>query len=172
MWRWLQRLLDGGPQAAPQIVRPRVVLTDACLAGIANGLRDTTSACHEGVVYLLGRTDGETTLVLTAIRPAARTTRGSFEVNSAAMARVVRSAADLALHIVGQVHTHPGGAAHSDGDVAGARIRYPGYVSIVLPDYGRRLPRLDGAAIYTFVETRDFVQLDEGGLVVVPGEVR
>ncbi len=170
MWTWLQRLLDGHSHDAPQIFQPKVLLTEACLAGISNGLQGSTAACHEGIVYLLGRTDGETTLVVTAVRPAARTTRGSFDVNSVAMARVVRSAADLMLHVVGQVHTHPGGAAHSDGDVAGARMKYPGYVSIVLPDYGRRLPRLDGAAIYTFVETRGFVQLDAGDLVVIPGE--
>src|SRR5262245_40859733 len=136
MWTWLQRLLDGHSRDAPQMFQPKVLLTEACLAGIANGLRGTTAACHEGIVYLLGRTDGETTLAVTAVRPAARTTRGSFDVDSVAMARVVRSAADLTLHVVGQVHTHPGGAAHSDGDVAGARMKYPGYVSIVLPHYG------------------------------------
>lgn len=172
MWTWLQRLLDGHSRDAPQMFQPKVLLTEACLAGIANGLRGTTAACHEGIVYLLGRTDGETTLAVTAVRPAARTTRGSFDVDSVAMARVVRSAADLTLHVVGQVHTHPGGAAHSDGDVAGARMKYPGYVSIVLPDYGRRLPCLDGAAIYTSIDTQGFVQLEGGDLVVVPGEVQ
>ena len=63
--------------------------------------------------------------------------------------KVVRAAVDRGLQVVGQVHTHPGDAYHSDGDNAGARIAFTGYVSIVLPDYGRDLPALTRAAAYS-----------------------
>lgn len=35
----------------------------------------------------------------------------------------------------------------SDGDLKGMRVRYPGYVSIVLPDYGAQLPSLSQAHV-------------------------
>jgi proteasome lid subunit RPN8/RPN11 len=104
----------------------------------------------EGIAYLLGQTDGATTLVVGTIRPESRTTPGSFSVSSVAMARIVRRANDLGLQVVGQVHSHPGQACHSAGDDEGARISYDGYVSIVVPDYGRRLPSLAGAAVYFY----------------------
>ena len=113
----------------------------------------------EGIAYLLGQSDGSNTLAVTAIRPHAKTTQGGFAVTSAAMADVVRSAVDCGLQLVGQVHTHPGRAYHSEGDEDGARIAYSGYVSIVLPDYGRRLPQLDGAATYMFRSGGGFTPL-------------
>ncbi len=123
-------------------------------------------------MYLLGTTAGETTVGVTAVRPEARTTRGSFEVGSVAMARVVRAAADLTLQVVGQVHTHPGVAAHSEGDVAGARMKYPGYVSIVVPDYGSLLPALEGAAVYLYAENEGFVCLGPEAVLVAPGTLQ
>jgi proteasome lid subunit RPN8/RPN11 len=107
---------------------------------------------HEGIAYLFGKTNGESTIVVGSIRPNAQTTAGSFNVSALAMARVVRTAADAGLQVVGQIHTHPGQAYHSDGDVEGARIAYDGYVSIVVPNYGRGLPSFAGAAVYFYCE--------------------
>lgn len=124
---------------------------------------------HEGIAYLLGRTDGTVTLAVSAFRPKAKTTPGSFHVEPVAMAVCVRTAARLGLQIVAQVHTHPGVAYHSDGDVEGARIRYIGYASVVLPDFGRRLPHLDEAAVYVFCGNRGWTKLDVVEVVIVPG---
>jgi proteasome lid subunit RPN8/RPN11 len=83
------------------------------------------------------------------------------------MARIVRSAANNGLQVVGQLHTHPGEAYHSDGDEYGARIAYSGYVSIVVPAYGRRLPALDGAAVFFFRNRLGFLQLDPSRFTIV-----
>ena len=99
--------------------------------------------------YTSGQTNGATTVVVGAMRPVARTTVGSFSVTSIAMAALVRAATDSGLQVIGQIHTHPGDAYHSDGDEDGAWIVYDGYVSIVVPEYGRRF-LLDGAAIYFY----------------------
>ena len=107
------------------------------------------------------------TIVLGAIRPDAATTRGSFDISSAAAARVVRKINDAGLQLVGQAHSHPGGAYHSEGDEIGARIAYTGFVSIVVPDYGRRLPAIDGWAGYFYSEGR-FIQLVLEQMRVVP----
>jgi proteasome lid subunit RPN8/RPN11 len=136
----------------------------ACLS---QGIREG----HEAVVYLLGQTDGETTVIVAAVSPRAKTTWGSFRVDATAMARVVRAAADHGLQVVGQLHTHPGGAYHSDGDQDGARIVYAGYVSIVVPDYGRRLPTMEGAAVFFFRGGTGFIQLDPPMFSIVPARI-
>ncbi len=127
-----------------------------------------TAERHEGIAYLLGQTNGSTTIVLGAVRPESHTTRGSFNVSSLAMAKVVRKANDAGLQVVGQIHTHPGEAYHSDGDVEGARIAYEGFVSIVAPDYGRLLPSLARCAVYFFQEGA-FVMLRSGAITVTSG---
>jgi proteasome lid subunit RPN8/RPN11 len=126
---------------------------------------------HEGIAYLLGQSDGTTTVAVAAIRPEATTTRGSFAVGSPAVAKVVRAAVEAGLQLVGQVHTHPGEAYHSDGDIDGARIAYTGFVSIVVPDYGRNLPSLDGAVAYMVRGNIGFVPIDASHIGSVPGRL-
>lgn len=150
---------------------PRLILTEPCVAALQSCMEPEIRKGHEGIAYLLGQSDGTTTLIAAAIRPQARTTRGSFAVASPAMAQIVRSAVSLCLQVVGQVHTHPGKAYHSEGDEEGARIAYSGYVSIVLPDYGRRLPALDGAATYMFRAGSNFVSIDPDRIIIVPGQI-
>lgn len=154
-------------------LNPRqVILTQACLAGVQDCLKPEIRKSHEGIVYLLGQTNGATTLTVSAVRPEAITTLGSFSVSSLAMARVVRIAANFSLQVVGQLHTHPRKAYHSDGDNEGARIRYTGYISVVLPDYGRHLPDLAGSATYMFDASRGFIPIEISNITVVPGKLR
>lgn len=155
-----------GPPTAPLLV-----LTEGCIAGLQECLQPEIDRSHEGICYLVGQSNGATTLAIAAIRPKAKTTRGSFHVESTAMAQVVRTALNQGLQLVGQLHTHPGMAFHSEGDEAGARIAYTGYVSIVLPDYGRHLPSVDGAAAYMFQIGEGFIPLDPSAIAIVPGRV-
>jgi len=148
---------------------PRLVLTEACIAALHDCLLPEIRRGHEGIVYLLGQSSGVTTVAVAAVRPDARTTRGSFNVDASAMARVVRAATNAGLQVVAQIHTHPGEAYHSDGDDEGARIAFTGYVSLVLPDYGRRLPALAGMAAYFFQAGKRFVPLEDSAVTVVPG---
>jgi hypothetical protein len=145
----------------------RLVITEQCLPGLKDCLGPEIDCGHEGIAYFYGQTDGITTLIAGAIRPAARTTPGSFDVSAVAMARVVRKISDSGLQLVGQVHSHPGQAYHSEGDENGARIAYRGFVSIVLPDYGRCLPSLEGAAMYIFRDG-SFTELHHDALTIVP----
>jgi len=152
-----------GPPAAP-----RLILSRGCVAALCACLQPEIEREHEGISYLAGRTDGATTLAVAALRPKATTTRGSFNVSAPAMATVVRVAVDAGLQIVGQVHSHPGKAYHSGGDEDGARIAYSGYVSLVLPDYGRRLPAFDGAAIFMFRAAGTFIAIRAQDLTIIP----
>ncbi len=170
MWRRLLGLgrrataFKPGPPPAP-----RLVLTESCIAGLRPCLEPEIRKGHEGIGYLLGQSDGTTTLVVTVVRPQAATTPGSVSVDSPSVARVVRLAVDRGLQLVGQVHTHPSDAYHSAGDDAGARIAYSGFVSIVLPDYGRHLPALDGAVGYMYRGGIGFTEIVPSRIVVVPG---
>ncbi|MEP1075188.1 Mov34/MPN/PAD-1 family protein [Leptolyngbya sp. PL-A3] len=170
MMKWLlqglkrQRILAS---SAPQ-TSPKLILTEVCLRAIRQCLLPEIERKHEGITYLLGRTNGCITIAATAVRPEAQTTSGSFEVASLAMARVVRCAAKLNLQVVAQVHTHPTIAFHSKGDEEGARIKYNGYASIVLPDYGQHLPSLKDAAVYIFQDAQGFVLLSLGDITIAP----
>ena len=147
MWelirRWFSRKQSFRPGPAEP---PRLILTEPSVRALRSCMEPEIKQGKEGIVYLLGQSDGTTTLIVSAIRPQAQTTRGSFFVSSLAMAQTVRAAVGFGLQVAGQVHTHPGEAYHSEGDEKGAHIAYDGYVSLVLPDYGRHLPRVGGGS--------------------------
>jgi proteasome lid subunit RPN8/RPN11 len=172
MWQRLIRFFGRKPAYRPgPPPRPRLVLTQSCLEALRTCLEPEVRCGHEGVAYLLGQTDGTVTLAVAAVRPEAVTTPGSFSVSAPAMANVVRTATKAGLQVVAQVHTHPGKAYHSDGDVEGARIVFGGFVSAVLPDYGRRLPGLDGSAVYMFRSGTGFVQVPADRIGILPGRL-
>ena len=122
-----------------------VSLTRQCLREIMHGMEYATWRSHEGIAYLIGLTTGTTTIAASARFPEAATTRGSFDVSSSEIAKIVGEATDSNLQVVGQIHTHPTGAFHSKGDLDGMRIKHPGYFSMVLPKYGSLLPSLKSA---------------------------
>ncbi len=148
---------------------PSVLLADSCLKGVIDCLAPANQRHHEGVAFLLGRTDGMQALCMASVRPRAVTTPGSFHVPSSEMARVVALATSLDLQIVGQVHTHPRVAGHSDGDQDGANIRFDGFISIVIPDYGTHLPRLQGSAVYWFGRAGGWRQLPLSAITILKG---
>lgn len=172
MWEKITKLLGyrknfklGPPQP------PRLILTEPSLMALKSCLEPEIKQGKEGIVYMLGQSDGTTTLVVSIIRPQAQTTWGSFEVSSLAMAEVVRKSVSFGLHVVGQAHTHPLNAYHSKGDEKGARIAYKGYVSIVFPNYGRLLPKLDGIAAYMLDHKSNFAPIDRDLITIASGKI-
>lgn len=116
---------------------PRLWLSTAVLADTSRLLRsygDTDH--HEGIVYLGGKETVDGAVALVALSPSATTSWGSFETDQEANTQVVVELARLGLVIVGQVHSHPGDwVDHSDGDDAGAIVRFEGFWSIVVPSF-------------------------------------
>ena len=137
LWVALARPFLRIPQPLP---RYTVVMTTQCRDQLTAQLRGSVRRGHEGIVYFVGLTTGTTTLALLAMAPEANATAGSVDVYAVELGKVIRFAAMAELQVVGQLHTHPCGAYHSDGDLKGMRIRHPGYVSIVVPNYGAQLP--------------------------------
>ena len=140
--------------------RCTVVMTSQCLADVTEGLSAGVERGHEGIVYFVGLTTGTTTLALATVVPEAATTPGSVDVSATEMGKVVSRAAEAGLQVVGQLHTHPGTAFHSAGDLAGMRIRYPGYISIVVPEYGSLLPSLQQSHTLMWIGA-GFQEVDE-----------
>ena len=136
-WVALTRPFRRTPQPLP---RYTVVMTTQCRDQLTEQLRGSVRRGHEGIVYFVGLTTGTTTLALSAMAPEADATAGSVDVSAVELGKVIRFAAMSELQVVGQLHTHPCGAYHSDGDLTGMRIRHPGYFSIVVPNYGAQLP--------------------------------
>lgn len=168
MFAWLKGFIRGESKLTQPVKARRIVLTASCIKAIEHCLKDFIIKRHEGICYLFGVTGGEIVLAVSAIKPEAQTTRGSFFVSAKAMAQVVRLGANNNLQVVGQVHTHPGQAFHSAGDNEGAHTAYDGYVSIVLPDYGRKLPSLDGAVFFHYLKGHGFAIAAASEVKIVP----
>lgn len=169
MIAWLAQLFNRDRRGVLVTPQPaRLLLTSVVIEGLRAALLPSQQRQHEGVAYLLGRTDGSVTLAVAVFLPDARTTFGSFQVSPRAMIGCMQAAARCELQVVAQVHTHPGEAYHSDGDVDGAKIRYPGYVSLVLPEYGVHLPSLTGAAAYLWDASRGWIELAHDDVIVIP----
>jgi proteasome lid subunit RPN8/RPN11 len=166
---WLKRVLGVKPKNISITPRPaKLLVTADILDDLMAALIRSERQRHEGIAYLLGRTDGAVTLAVAVFAPDALTTPGSFHVPTRAMVSCMQAAARFELQVVAQVHTHPGQAYHSDGDVEGAKIRYPGYASLVLPDYGRHLPSLAGAAAYLWQKPHGWIELSYDDIIIIP----
>ena len=137
LWSAIARPRRKHPQPAPALA---VVMTEQCHNQLVELLSRDTRRGHEGIIYFIGLTTGTTTVALSGMLPQAISTPSSFEVPASEMRKIVRATAESGLQVVGQLHTHPGQAYHSDGDLEGMRNRYLGYFSIVVPEYGAYLP--------------------------------
>lgn len=70
------------------------------------------------------------------VHPLHRSHRGGFEVEGAWLNRFWNELAETASGVRAQVHTHPGEAFHSSTDDAWPIVHTPGFLSLVIPDFG------------------------------------
>ena len=156
IWSPVRRLLHAARRPRSKLT---VRMTTHCHGQVAAYIHKSAQRGHEGIVYFVGLTNGTASVALYAMLPEANATPRSVDVTAPEIGKIVRSAAGAHLQVVGQLHTHPGNAYHSDGDLLGMRIRYPGYFSIVVPDYGARLPSFEQS--HTLMWTADgFEEID------------
>lgn len=92
---------------------------------------------HEGILYWAGVETPTQWWILSCIRPDAVTTPGSYRTSAVANSDVILAANRHGLHILAQVHSHPGGwVGHSGGDHQGAFMPFEGSLSVIVPEYG------------------------------------
>lgn len=100
---------------------------------------NTRGRVNEGFVYWGGRNAGKDCIALSLFRPAAKVTPGSVDIDEDENARFITWLRANEMTHVGQVHTHPPGVdEHSEGDAAWAFMKFPGLLSIVVRDYGKK----------------------------------
>lgn len=141
MLKWLKQLALRRHQSKAAPTASTVWVQQAALAQTVGVLRESGIAAeaHEGVAYWAGRRFRTGSIVTTCIAPTAETASGSFETSSHANARVVAYLATVGLELLGQVHSHPASCVdHSHGDDELAFMPYEGFLSVVVPHYGRR----------------------------------
>jgi len=148
-----------------------IVLMASALNSLSNAIKEAAARRHEGIVYLAGWITDSTTIITTTLVPEAKTTRGSFEVSAESMSRVVDRACKARVELVGQLHSHPGAAYHSDGDVEGANLVRNGFVSIVVPEYGLYLPELTQSCAFQWNTDNGFTEVQIEQILVVPAYV-
>lgn len=174
---WLRRffsLLRVSEQAS-SAVPPRVFLPVGVAEATAEILTSFRSATgqHEGIAYWAGVPADMAWMITTVVAPTAHTTSGSYQTTAVANAQVISMSDRYHLHILAQVHGHPGEwVSHSRGDARGAFMPYTGFYSIVVPHYGNKgLLPLTICGIHRF-QGRQFLRLSpqeiEQQFVVVP----
>ena len=94
---------------------------------------------HEGIVFLLGRYLGNTSIITTVVAPDANHGPGHVLCSETQFAEATTAAHDIGLGILGQLHTHPGPwTEHSEGDDVLTRMPFDGLLSLVAPWYCHR----------------------------------
>jgi hypothetical protein len=111
---------------------------------------------HEGMVFLMGKVTGSTTLITTVIAPAAEHSWGRVMCDENAIAAVVAEGRERGLALVGQLHAHGGDSTvHSDGDDHLITMPFEGMLSLIAPHYGRvGLRPLSGLGVHQHCDGR------------------
>lgn len=159
---------DSKKQKSGDQRRPQISMAIAANEAMSAALQDKSRQLHEGILYLGGWIKDRQTIITSVFLPDAITSRGSFKVSGESMAEIVNRVCSLGLEVVGQLHTHPCDAYHSDGDVVGATLVRPGFVSIVVPDYGQKLPDLADSCVFVWDSNLGFVEMPSTSINLVP----
>lgn len=129
----------------------RTLLVQKTVVEKTYGVLQEGGKCNkEAVAYWYGverQRGGGPDAVLSVGVPDAECTAGSYRVAEADAARLGREMRRQSIVSLAQLHTHPGGCAeHSPADDLDAMSLRDGFLSIVLPHYGRRSGPLLGDA--------------------------
>jgi hypothetical protein len=126
-------------------------------------LRRCGAGRRECVVYLTGPLE-DPALIDGAIHPRHSATAGGYDLDSPAIAEISTQLLASRRAVRVQVHTHPDFAYHSPRDDAFALVHTPGFLSLVIPNFGLAPVGLNGA----FLAERT----QGGGWVAVPPSER
>lgn len=92
---------------------------------------------HEGILFLLGRHTGNTSIITTVLAPCADHGPGHVICTEGQFAHATRAAHDHRLGVLGQLHTHGRGwTEHSRGDDTLVLMPFDGMLSLIAPWYG------------------------------------
>jgi hypothetical protein len=126
-------------------------------------LREAGQEGVEGVALFAGHESSDRFVVTTGIIPV----QASYQLESGLLYAVEGTELHKInvwlhthkLNLIAQIHTHPGKAYHSGTDNRYPIVDTHGSVSIVVPDFARRSPRVKDWAIYRCLPEKGWVEL-------------
>jgi len=126
-------------------------------------LREAGREGVEGVALFAGQESADHFMVTTGIVPV----QTSYQLESGLLYAVDGTELHKInfwlharkLNLIAQIHTHPGEAYHSETDDRYPIVDTHGSVSIVVPDFARRSPRVKDWAIYRCLPVKGWVKL-------------
>lgn len=116
-------------------------------------LREAGARNCECVTLWLGRCIGEFTQVEVVFQPIQTSREDMFHIPPDGMAALYAELRKHRLMVAAQIHSHPNAAFHSKADDKWAIVRHEGALSIVVPQFARKItaPRfLKDAKVYQF----------------------
>lgn len=110
--------------------------------------------CHEAGAFLLGVREGDLRIVTDIVfydelDPAAYQT-GVCVLHAPAFAKLWASCRARALTVVGDVHTHPGGAFQSEADRTNPMVAREGHIAIIVPNFATGRPNRASLGIFEY----------------------
>ncbi|APT34592.1 Y4jG [Methylobacterium phyllosphaerae] len=145
-----------------------ITLPRACADAAQEHMRSVGRAGHEGLALWVGRQDGDRFAVEQTWVPSQRHVRTDDGVcvciGPDELHRINVRLHREKLTLLGQVHSHPGRAYHSDTDDAFAIATAIGNLSLVVPDYAARPFALADTAAYRLDARARWARVPAGAL--------
>lgn len=142
-------------------------------------MREVGELGYEGLAVFVGKSKGslfEVTNIWVPQQQVHRSEDGlSVTVGAEELHRINVSLYRSGLELIGQIHSHPTDAFHSDMDDEFAIANAVGAISIVVPDFAARRFRLDDCAVYRLEQDGTWRELSTSetlGLIEIRQDVR
>lgn len=121
----------------PRVGETTFRVAEDVVEGTIRHLRLSAQISCEAVCHWLGSHRGQFAEVNTLWMPVFTATAVSYDIGSLEMLRLKQELDRRGLSLLAQVHSHPGSAFHSSRDDLTAASPWPGFISIVVPNFGR-----------------------------------
>lgn len=127
-------------------------ITERVREATSSYFKEKSRARHEAYVFWAGSVPNAIhAYVSSCIIPRVRTSPGRVSVSLEKLLDINKQLAKRGWVLLCQLHTHPGDFGHSSGDEKSAASYRLGFISIVVPDYGRKgLDNLEGCYVYEY----------------------
>jgi proteasome lid subunit RPN8/RPN11 len=141
----------------------RITIPKNFIEGIYSEFQETGKAGYERLALFAGKKDGSAFQVTHVIYPKQYLRKGplgvSFHIDGSELERIWDWLYENNCSLIGQIHSHPKEAYHSEADDQLAIITTFGGVSIVVPNFGNSDSNLNGSAFYRLLPHTGWTQL-------------
>jgi proteasome lid subunit RPN8/RPN11 len=135
--------------------KPRLRWQRAHFKSVMSELHRRGKAQHESGAFLLGERYGETAIVREVVYyddldPRAYD-QGICILHGASFGKLWGLCRERRLEVVGDVHTHGGGAGQSESDRTNPMVAQPGHWALIIPCFAQAPVRPEDLGIYEYI---------------------